>query len=115
MRMDVIGYLARGCPALRLDDTLQPPSEARQARHLVSRFHDIVDDGHLIKVVRSLLLAQEASIMWEAKPWIRLKTESDWLRAMNRLLVGSEGAKSNQIWVRSAGFPQAWKGYPRME
>ncbi|RCI07466.1 hypothetical protein L249_4568 [Ophiocordyceps polyrhachis-furcata BCC 54312] len=114
MRMDVIGYLSRGLPPLRMEDTLAIPDDATQARDLVSRFRNIVDDGHLIKVVRSLLLAEEASAPYGARAWIRLRHGRDWLRALNRLLVGSEGARLDQIWVRSAGFPEAWRDLPKL-
>ncbi|RDA85077.1 hypothetical protein CP532_3126 [Ophiocordyceps camponoti-leonardi (nom. inval.)] len=114
-RMDVIGYLSRGLPPLRMDqDTLSVPNDVTHSRDLVPRFQNIVDDGHVIKVVRSLLLAEEASAPYGDKAWVRLRERRDWVRALNRLLVGSEGAKLDQIWVRSAGFPEAWKNLPKL-
>ncbi|RDA89992.1 hypothetical protein CP533_2681 [Ophiocordyceps camponoti-saundersi (nom. inval.)] len=114
MRMDVIGYLSRGCPPLRMEDTLKIADDVNKSSDLLPRFQNIVDDGHVIKVVRSLLLAEEASAPFEGKDWIRFRPGRDWIRAMNRLLVGSEGANLDQIWVRSAGFPEAWKKLPKM-
>ncbi|PHH79001.1 hypothetical protein CDD80_5854 [Ophiocordyceps camponoti-rufipedis] len=61
IRMDIIGYLARGCPPLRRSDTLPVPAGVKRAGDLLPRFREIVDDGHVIKVVRSLLLAEEVS------------------------------------------------------
>lgn len=116
IRMDIIGYLARGCPPLRRrTDSLPPPEGIKRAGDLLPRFRDIVDDGHVIKVVRSLLLAEEVSGRWVGREWLRLRDERDWLWAMNLLLRGSEGEKLARIWVRSAGFPEAWKDMPKME
>lgn len=113
LRMDVLQYVARGCPPLRREALLPPKAGADQeTRSLVPRFHRVVDDGHTIKVVRALLLAQRESQAWSGRPWIRIADDNDWRRAMHLLLSGVEGGPS-QLWVRSAGFDEAWKDIPK--
>ncbi|KYK56790.1 HypA protein [Drechmeria coniospora] len=117
MRMDCVQYLARGAPPLAVDavrsytppDSLQLPVVSHP-RDLIPCFRDIVDDGHLIKVVRSLLLAQEVSRPWQSRPWLRIRNDDEWLKLMYMLLGSVHGQPSQ--WIRSAGFKEAWTGIP---
>lgn len=116
LRLDCVEYLARGSPPLRLADALETfvPGDARpvaQARDLLPRFHGAVDDGHAIKTVRALLLAQDVSREWAGRPWIRIEGDEAWLKVMYMLLRGVEGDEYE--WVRSAGFKEAWEGVPK--
>ncbi|POR35944.1 Oxidoreductase AflY [Tolypocladium paradoxum] len=116
LRLDCVEYLARGSPPLRLADALATyaPADAHpvaHARHLLPRFHAVVDDGHTIKTVRALLLAQDVSRKWAGRPWIRIEGDEAWLKVMYMLLRGVEGDEYE--WVRSAGFKEAWEGIPK--
>ncbi|KAM4056057.1 oxidoreductase AflY [Hirsutella rhossiliensis] len=115
LRMDVLQYLARGCPPLRREALQTPGPDSHDkagGSHLVPRFHRVVDDGHTIKVVRALLLAQRESQAWPGRPWIRIADDDAWRRVMHLLLASVEG-KPAQLWVRSAGFDEAWKDIPK--
>lgn len=110
MRLDVVEYLASGCPPLSRNavHAYAPPGEAlvAHARELLPRFHAVVD-GHAIKAARSLLLAQEASAPWAGRAWVRLDSDDMWLRAMYLLLRSIEGQEF--LWVRASGFKEAWR------
>lgn len=92
--------------ALPESDLVSTPQE------LLPRFHGIVDDGHLIKVVRSMLVAQEESRKWVGRPWIRFDDDETWLKAYYMLLRSVEGQET--LWVRSAGFKEAWEDVPKL-
>ncbi|KAK2601918.1 hypothetical protein QQS21_004509 [Conoideocrella luteorostrata] len=115
MRYDLVQYIARGCPSLNVtfirDYNPQNQSPASKPSDLLRKYHSIIDDGHLIKVARSLLIAQEVSRKWKGRPWVRLD-EDDWLKAHYMLLKGAEGQEG--MWVRSAGFKEAWKEVPKL-
>lgn len=121
MRLDIIQYIGRGVPPLSTDilRTYAPPQAQQQAsepRDLLPRFHAIGDDdGHIIKVVRALLIAQEETRRYgdgDSKPWVRIR-EEDWLRVHYLLLRGVEGQSAK--WVRTAGFDEAWADVPKAE
>ncbi|PNY26018.1 Oxidoreductase AflY [Tolypocladium capitatum] len=116
LRLGCFEYFARGSPPLRLADALETyaPGDARPAarpRDLLPRFHGFVDDGHIVKTVRALLLAQDVSRKWAGRPWIRIEADEAWLTVMYMLLRGVEGDEYE--WVRSAGFKEAWEGIPK--
>ncbi|KAI9898266.1 hypothetical protein N3K66_006626 [Trichothecium roseum] len=124
LRLDAIEYIARGCPALdasilsayvprddsQRQDGAQRP-EVSDPEDLLPRVHGMHDDGHIVKVARSLLIAREASRGYEDKAWHVIK-EGDYARMMHMLLDGATG--SGGVWVRSAGFDEAWKDIPNI-
>ncbi|KAH6611050.1 hypothetical protein Trco_001070 [Trichoderma cornu-damae] len=119
IRLDLVQYIARGCPPLRIGDleSFAPKSGSGSCvtnpEHLLPRFHGIVDDGHTIKVVRALIVAQKLSRMFAGEPWIRIADDETWLKAHLVLLEGTEGSQEPALWVRSAGFDDAWKHVPK--
>ncbi|KAG6017215.1 hypothetical protein E4U54_008006 [Claviceps lovelessii] len=118
MRYDVVQYIARGCAPLRMssirDYAPQDDGRVSQPLGLLPKFHEIVDDGHVIKVVRSLFLAQEACRRWKGRSWIRLDQDEDWLQVHYMLLKGVQDQDQETRWIRGAGFPNAWKDVPRL-
>lgn len=114
MRLDVVQYIARGCPTLHSDvlETYTPRDAnlVSSPRELLPRFYVTPDDGHTIKVVRALLIAQEETERWGNKEWMKVKG-SDWLRMHYLLLDGIEGQDNR--WVRAAGFEEAWEDVPK--
>ncbi|KAL7797506.1 hypothetical protein V8C37DRAFT_369699 [Trichoderma ceciliae] len=119
IRLDLVQYIARGCPPLRLDaiksftPKQDPGDSAAKPEHLLPRFHEIVDDGHTIKVVRALFIAQELSRKFAGKPWIRIADDETWLKIHHVLLESTEGPQEPALWVRSAGFDDAWENVPK--
>ncbi|KAK9439478.1 putative HypA-like protein [Metarhizium brunneum] len=115
MRYDVLQYAARGAPRLSpahaaaYRDT-NSDLLATRAEDLLRRYHAVADDGHAVKAARALLLAQRVSRGWAGRPWVRLRDDADWRGAHCMLLRGVEG--DEPLWVRGAGFDQAWEGVP---
>lgn len=116
MRYDLVQYIARGCAPLSMSfvEAYFPQNMPHVSRpsDLLPKFHEIIDDGHVIKVVRSLLLAQEVTQLWKGRPWIRLQQDEDWLKAHYMLLEGVQDR--DLMWIRGAGFQQAWKDVPKL-
>ncbi|KAG6048549.1 hypothetical protein E4U39_007270 [Claviceps sp. Clav50 group G5] len=114
MRYDMLQYIARGCPLIRMSTIREcnthVKQEAKLPVDLLPTLQNIVDDGHVVKVVRSLLLAEETSSEWEGSRWMRLSSVEDWLQAHRMLLRGVQG--QNDKWIYGAGFPSAWKDVP---
>ncbi|KAL7949130.1 hypothetical protein V8C42DRAFT_313399 [Trichoderma barbatum] len=119
IRLDLVQYIARGCPPLRLDalksfnpkHSSGPP--ATKPEDLLPRFHGILDDGHTIKVVRAFFIAQELSRKYAGRPWIRIADDETWLKMHQVLLESTEGPQEPSLWVRSAGFDDAWQNVPK--
>ncbi|KAH7318698.1 HypA protein [Stachybotrys elegans] len=114
IRTDLLQYVARGCPPLQTERIRQykPRDEKLVSRpeELLPRFHAIPDDGHTIKVVRALLIAQQLSLRYIGRPWVQITDDDMWLKIHYILLDSVEGYEDR--WVRSAGFEEAWEGIP---
>ncbi|KAF4951993.1 hypothetical protein FGADI_7109 [Fusarium gaditjirri] len=117
-RFDILQYVARWCPPLQIESVANyTPHDSPlvgSAEELLPRFHDKPDDGHAIKVARALVLAQHNSQQYRNRPWIRIKDDATWLKAMYVLLDSTILVHSGFPWVRSAGWDEAWEdsGYP---
>lgn len=120
MRLDLIEYVAQGCPVLdpRSISTYRPRDEKLVSRpkELLPRFFfdGPPDDGHTIKVARSLLIAEKVSEGWGEKEWARIRGGDVWLKAQYALLDSTHGGDDEARWVRGAGFGEAWKGVARL-
>ncbi|RFU72381.1 hypothetical protein TARUN_9877 [Trichoderma arundinaceum] len=118
IRLDIVQYIARGCPPLHVNAIMSfvpKHSSVTKPEDLLPRFHEIIDDGHTIKVVRALFIAQELSRKYAGKPWIRIADDQTWLKMHQVLLQSTEGPQEPSMWVRSAGFEDAWKDVPKAE
>ncbi|PHH82114.1 hypothetical protein CDD82_6938 [Ophiocordyceps australis] len=121
----LIEYIARGCPALRLDDALRdwsaPTSMAAPSpRHLLSRLLLTADDGHVVKTARALVVASDLSRKWHGRSWIRIAGDDAWVKVMQMLLSTVDRRDDQWLcdgkqWVRGAGFQEAWQAVPIME
>lgn len=118
MRLDLLEYLAQGCPSLDPSSlsnyTPKDPSPVDSPKDLLPRFHSPPDDGHTIKTIRSLLIAEDVSKKWEGKSWVRIKSKEDWLRAHYVMLDSIETEGDTGRWLRGAGFAEAWEGLPKL-
>lgn len=119
IRMDLLGYAARGSPTLH-GDLLRgyaPGGGGKLAgddmESVLPRIHGIVDDGHTVKLARALILAKRTTGPFEDREWVRIRGD-EWLRAIHLLLDanGSAGG-GGTMWVRGAGFDQAWDEIPK--
>ncbi|KAM0435148.1 hypothetical protein ACHAPT_003238 [Fusarium lateritium] len=116
IRMDILTYASRGCPTLHGDllrsYTPRDGKLADKMEDLLPRIHQIVDDGHTVKLARALILAQRTSKPFENKEWVKIKGDEEWLKTLHLLVDANENA-GDTMWVRGAGFDQAWDGIPK--
>lgn len=92
--------------------TPQDAQPVSSPRDLVARFHATEDDGHIIKIVRALLIAQGETRRFGDRAWVRIRDE-DWVRVHCLLLRGVEGQPEDGQFVRAAGFEEAWVDVPK--
>lgn len=134
LRTGILTFLSRGSPRFNMEALrTYVPNDirlgktdklVRRPEELFPRLHKIPDDGHIIKVARALLLAQQATQKYLDRPspqrpsWIRFTDDETWLRAHYALLDAVEGPdveSGKEIkWVRSAGFDAAWDEVPKL-
>lgn len=118
-RFDILQYVARWCPPLQIENvanyTPHDDSLVGSTEELLPRFNSKPDDGHVVKVARALVIAQRNSQKYRDRPWIRIKDDVTWLKAMYILLDSTILVHSGFPWVRSAGWNEAWEdsGYPK--
>ncbi|KAF4464071.1 hypothetical protein FALBO_9102 [Fusarium albosuccineum] len=116
IRIDLVSYIARGSPILHGDllRNYTPKDSGKlvdKTEDLLPRVHNIVDDGHTVKLARGLIIAQRVSKPHEDKEWVKIRGDEEWLKTMYLLLDATEAAGT--MWVRAAGFDQAWDEIPR--
>ncbi|KPM38382.1 hypothetical protein AK830_g8198 [Neonectria ditissima] len=116
IRLDLLQYVAHGCPPLQPDTLLRyEPKDVSpgvfRPEDLLPRIHAIVDDGHTVKLARALLLAQRVSRPYAGRPWVRIPEGDGWLKALYLLLDANEHGAVQ--WVRAAGFDEAWEEIPK--
>lgn len=109
IRMDIVQYVARGCPQLSVDkiaDYVPKDKDAKPATDLLPRMHGFVDDGHAIKLWRAVFVGKAASAPYEDRDWLRIK--GGLWDQVGRIIVDAVEAPG-PTWVRNAGFEEAWK------
>lgn len=111
-RFDVLHYVVRWAPPLRLDwiSSYTPKDTALvdNLEELLPRFLNMPDDGHVVKTARALVLARHVSQDHLDRPWIRIKDDKTWLN-VQYLLLDSTWEHPDYPWVRTAGWDEAWK------
>ncbi|KAK4657306.1 hypothetical protein QC762_211830 [Podospora pseudocomata] len=116
IRMDLLQYVARGCPELRVErlEGYEPkqPGKAKMVEEIVSRLHGFGDDGHAIKLGRATVVCRNICREYEEKEGFMIKGGL-WEKICH-LIVDSVEAPGEH-WVRSAGFEEAWKDIPNVD
>ncbi|RSL50234.1 hypothetical protein CEP53_008879 [Fusarium sp. AF-6] len=113
IRLDLVQYAARGCPAVSLRNIAayvpKQPSE-ESVREIGMRLYDFGDDGHAIKQARATAVCHELMATYKDKPWAVLKDDSIWKKIQHMVVDAVEGP--GVLYVRSTGFDEAWKDIP---
>ncbi|KAH8846713.1 hypothetical protein MCOR27_004244 [Pyricularia oryzae] len=126
IRIDLVQYAARAVPPLSLeriaayqpkpkDDRFNTAAAAGSSSNvgdLVSRLHDLDDDGHAIKLVRAAAICQQVSEPLEDKLGDRLplRGKEIWNKVHHLIVDAAEGPGPR--WVRTTGLESAWKDVP---
>lgn len=74
---------------------------------MISRLHNLEDDGHAIKLARATAVCQSFSRKYEDRDWLTVKGDDTWAKIYH-LIVDSVEAPGEH-WVRSCGLEEAWK------
>ncbi|KAF4969424.1 hypothetical protein FSARC_3355 [Fusarium sarcochroum] len=113
IRLDLVQYTARGCPAISLEKIVsyspKKPSE-ESVREIGRRLQDFGDDGHAIKQARATSICHELMKTYEDKPWVVLKGDTIWKNIQHMVVDAVEGP--GVLYVRSAGLNEVWKDVP---
>ncbi|KAH6965020.1 hypothetical protein EDB82DRAFT_568958 [Fusarium venenatum] len=115
IRMDLIQYVARGRPSISVKAIASyepkiPSTSSFLIIKIGNRLQDFADDGHGIKQARATGLCHEVMKNWEDKPWAVLKGNTIWERIQHMVVDALE--ITGPLYVRSAGFEEAWVGIP---
>ncbi|TLS31143.1 hypothetical protein PpBr36_02375 [Pyricularia pennisetigena] len=126
IRIDLVQYAARAVPSLSLeriaayrpkpkDDKFTNAAASGDSSNivdLVSRLHDLDDDGHAIKLVRAAAVCQQVSRPLEDKLGDRLplRGKEIWNKVHHLIADAAEGPGPR--WVRTTGMESAWKDVP---
>lgn len=99
-------YASRHSPTLLPSSITFYPSAATWPA-LFDRAFDYSDDGHAIKLLRTVAFGQQLmqETKLETEPWIKVK-EDMWSKIGNMVVDSVESP--GPTWVRSAGFEEAW-------
>ncbi|KAM7208759.1 HypA protein [Naviculisporaceae sp. PSN 640] len=120
IRMDLLQYVVRGCPALCLDkisgykpkDTLGESDPLK----LISRLHDFEDDGHAIKLGRAAIICKEITTSFiekngmDERTKLPISTDDVFNKIFHLILDSVEAPGPN--WVMNCGLDEAWEDVP---
>jgi hypothetical protein len=109
-RLDLAMYASRRAPKLLMNEITDysPKQPGDGWDQIFKRVDQQEDDGHSAKLIRALAHGQQASGAFEEKePW-PIQGDS-WLQ-LAHMVIDSVEDDGNR-WVRSAGFPEAWKEF----
>ncbi|KAF5874272.1 putative hypa-like protein [Botrytis fragariae] len=112
-RFDLTMYASRRSPELLLEEIsgyVPKLLEAGDAEWsgLFHRLFEFEDDGHAVKLGRTVAHAEVVSQGYEDQDWAKIKSFM-WLKIGN--MVADSVEDTGDTWARSVGFDEAWKDY----
>lgn len=117
VRMDLIIYVNRGCPELRIEeiqDYVPRQPESMNWEKIIDRSKKIPDDGHVVKIIRALNqgydLSQPLEGMEDDSISLPIRNEM-WLKIANMVLDSTQdGVKVPDKWLFGPRYDQCWQG-----
>ncbi|KAI9926056.1 hypothetical protein MW887_004515 [Aspergillus wentii] len=108
-RMDLLIWASRNMPQPQIDDVNSHPIHMGWPEVFTKAYTHRTDDGHLAKFVRAVALAEELCQPYEGESEKRslLVTGDMWLKIGN-IAIDAAGKIPSDMWVRGAGFEEAW-------
>ncbi|RJE19326.1 hypA-like protein [Aspergillus sclerotialis] len=108
-RVDLLMYVSRGSPELRLDEVTNYKASKDWNTIFAKSIVHPGDDGHASKLMRALAHGEDVSRPYEAQAKEKglLITGDMWLKIGN-MAIDSLADQSSDMWVRSTGFDEAW-------
>ena len=74
---------------------------------ILSRLHNLEEDGHAIKLGRATAICQKYSQKYEDKDWLNIKGDDTWTKIYHMIVDSVEAG--GEHWVRTCGLDEAWK------
>jgi hypothetical protein len=119
-RVFMMTYAGMGAPQLRLDYLCAHRSKLPDQGWVEvfdrACYHE--DDGHMSKMIRSTALAEELSRPYDDRPEFRVKQHMFLTAGIAMIDSASDQPMTwTKHWdfVRGAGFPDAWKRFPKRD
>lgn len=112
-RQDLVMYASRRSPKLLPEEIARyVPKDVGAGgswKALAGRLYALPkDDGHAVKLLRTVALGERVCAPFEGEEWARVKA-GEWLKIGNMVVDSVEDAGGNNTWVRGAGFAEAWE------
>ncbi|KAI5792688.1 hypothetical protein FPQ18DRAFT_389265 [Pyronema domesticum] len=126
-RHDLALYASRRAPDLLIDDVrnYEPKIEAEETNPWLGLLDRAMrwteDDGHLVKLVRAAMVGERICGVYEGKEWEERGFAMQgqmWVKMAQMAVDAMENptADNGTIWIRSAGFEEAWQRFgPRRD
>ncbi|KAK2763068.1 hypothetical protein FQN54_009701 [Arachnomyces sp. PD_36] len=109
-RLDLAMYASRRSPKPLIDEIKNYGTPRSWKEVFDTCIEKEGGDGHVTKMARALAHGERFSKPYEAQDNFRLKGDM-WLKLGNMLCDSAANSPSDrEIWVRSAGFDEAWEG-----
>lgn len=108
-RMDLVMYVSRGSPELRINEVTQYPTTNDWPTIFSRCVQHPGDDGHLSKLARALAHGEKVCESLDKDPQMPIAGDM-WLRIGNMAVDSTvDGLDDGAMWIRSAGFDEAWE------
>ncbi len=117
VRMDLVIYVHRGCPELRLAEIqnyIPRQPDSMNWEKIIDRSKKIPDDGHVVKMIRALNqghdLSQPLEAMEDDSITLPIRNEM-WLKVANMVLDSTQdGVRVPDKWLFGPRYDQCWQG-----
>jgi hypothetical protein len=116
VRADLAIYASRRAPQLHIEEIRNyKPRHPSEWNVVIARACRIPDDGHASKLIRALANGAKICEPYHGKKGFIFET-GDWLQMAHMAVDSTEKLqKSDERWIRSAGFSEAWIDVPKRE
>ncbi|EEP79062.1 predicted protein [Uncinocarpus reesii 1704] len=108
-RMDLLVYVSRHCAEPRFDEITNYKPVKTWEETFAAAFANREEDGHAVKLLRTLAYGEKVCKPYENKNGFPVKGDM-WLKLANMVADSIQGP--GELWIRSTGFPEAWKDVP---
>lgn len=113
-RTDLALYVSRACPEPLLDEikNYQPKKPDGGWAGITRRVDQLLDDGHASKLVRAIAHGEQACKPYQGEADDVFPLKGDMWELLGHMAIDSVENSQEDIWIRSAGFEQAWDDVP---
>lgn len=118
VRTDLILFVSKHSPELSFNEISdykpRKPVSGDPWPSLFNRVNHLTDDGHASKLLRALAHAKQTCIAFEDDVELGFKIKGNMWDTIGHMAADSMESPG-EMWVRGAGFDEAWKDVPARE